>query len=95
LIRVVIVFNNGHPLTIAKGSARATVSATEEILWKHMSRIANVQVVARGPDVMEGARIQAYLKMIQLDIQLDRVIDRDGIQAFDIYEIAKHPRRVP
>jgi hypothetical protein len=95
LIQLQIIFASGKSVTIARATVGKTVDTVEDIMVRHPARIKNIHVIAPGLLAAEGARIRHYLKLVDLDVRLNHIFDRDGLETFDLYEIAKHPRRVP
>lgn len=93
MIQVQIQFRNGGSRTISTGDSRVLVAKIEEIMWREMPRIERVNVLATGLEVAEAVRMQSYFQTIELDTRLDHIIDRQGLEHFDLYEIAKYPRR--
>jgi hypothetical protein len=87
------MFTNGLSLVIAKPTARETATKVEGIMWEHMARIKQVNVVAGGEETAEGARMRHFFTQIEFDLRINTSMDRIGPQAFDLYEIAKYPRR--
>lgn len=93
MIRIQLLFKNGLTLTVDKPTSRETVDKVEEIMWRNGSRITHINVVARGLEMAEGARMRHYFNQIEFDLRIDQAMDRLGAEAFDLYEIAKHPRK--
>jgi hypothetical protein len=93
LIRVQIIFTNGLDAIVAKATPAETAARVEELMWKCAPRIRHINVVASGLEAAEGARMKGYFNMVDLDARIDQVLDRQGMKYFDLYEIAKYPRR--
>jgi hypothetical protein len=93
LIKVQIVFTNGLDAIVAQSTPAETAARVEELMRKCAPRIHRVNVVAVGLETAEGVRMKGYFNMVDLDARIDQVLDRQGIEHFDLYEIAKYPRR--
>jgi hypothetical protein len=95
-IRVQVVFDNATGCTIAQDTPGKTAAMVEDLMWRNPGRITGIHVVPgklHVGEAIEAAKMRAYFRTIDLDVRLNQVMDRRGMEQFDIYEIAKHPRR--
>lgn len=93
MIQVHIIYKSGDHRVIAGGTDRQIACRAEDAMWKDMPRIASIHIAAHPEWYRESLVMAKLFAGVQRDIHFNQAIEREGQAEFDLYEIAKHPRR--